>query len=117
MQVVIDTASAEPLFEQVVAQIRGAILAGEVRPGEKLPSAKDLAAGLDVNQHTVLHAYQALRDEGFIELRRGRGATVRADHPYPDAKLLRAIETVRRAAADSGVPLNTVIHLLKEPQS
>lgn len=117
MQIVIDTASAEPLFEQVATQVRGAVLSGDLRPGEKLPSAKELATGLGINQHTVLRAYQDLRNEGFIELRRGRGATVRADHPRPDPELLAAVENVRRSAKDAHVPLSTVIHLLKENQS
>ena len=117
MQIVIDTASPEPLFEQVAGQVRDAVLTGRLRAGARLPSAKELAGSLDVNQHTVLHAYQVLRDEGFLDLRRGRGATVRHDHPSPDPRLLSAIDDVRRTAAESGVPLTTVVHLLKEPQS
>ena len=51
---------------------------GNVGPGDKLPSARDLASSLGINMHTVLRAYTTLRDEGAIELRRGRGAVVTA---------------------------------------
>ena len=69
----IDPTSAEPLFAQLAGQVRGAVLRGELTPGTRLPAARDLARSLEVNLHTVLHAYQDLRDEGLIELRRGRG--------------------------------------------
>ena len=64
------------LHEQVAAEIRRAIAEGEAAPGERLPSALDLAAVLKVNRNTVLRALRQLRDEGLLELRRGRGATV-----------------------------------------
>lgn len=76
MLLTVDPAAPQPLFEQLVASIRNAILSGSVVSGERLPTARDLAQSLDINVHTVLRAYQVLRDEGFIELRRGRGAVV-----------------------------------------
>lgn len=77
----VDPSSSQPLFEQLAAQVRHGIASGELPRGHKLPSAKELAASLDVNLHTVLRAYQELRDEGLLELRRGRGAVVIADEP------------------------------------
>jgi len=76
MLVAIDPASSVPLFEQLVASIRGQIITGAISAGERLPSARELAQSLEINLHTVLRAYQVLRDEEFIELRRGRGAVV-----------------------------------------
>lgn len=64
------------LYEQAAAVIRRAIADGEAGPGERLPPAKDLAAVLGVNTNTVLRALRALRDEGLLEFRRGRGITV-----------------------------------------
>lgn len=72
----VDPASSVPLFAQLGTGIRGQIIAGNIEAGERLPAARQLAESLDINVHTVLRAYQELRDEGFIELRRGRGAVV-----------------------------------------
>jgi GntR family transcriptional regulator len=74
----LDHHSSQPLFEQTAAEIRRAIAEGEARPGERLPPAKDLAAVLGVNTNTVLRALRALREEGLLEFRRGRGITVSA---------------------------------------
>ena len=72
----IDTASERLIYEQIADAVRRAVARGEILAGEKLPPASDVATGLDVNKHTVLRAYQELRDEGLIDLRRGRGAVV-----------------------------------------
>jgi GntR family transcriptional regulator len=64
------------LHDRVAAEIRRAIAVGEAKPGERLPSAGDLAAVLGVNRNTVLRALRLLRDEGLLEFRRGRGVTV-----------------------------------------
>jgi GntR family transcriptional regulator len=81
------------LHEQVAAEIRRAIADGEASPGERLPPAQDLAAILGVNRNTVLRALRALRDEGLLEFRRGRGVTV-AGTPDRGALLARARELV-----------------------
>ena len=72
----LDHSNPTPLFEQTAAEIRRAIADGETKSGERLPPARDLAAVLGVNTNTVLRALRALRDEGLLEFRRGRGITV-----------------------------------------
>lgn len=77
MLIRVDGDSEASLHSQIADQVRQAVAAGEVREGERLPSVRSLARGLGVNMHTVLHAYRNLEHEGVIDLRQGRGATVR----------------------------------------
>ncbi|MVO86224.1 GntR family transcriptional regulator [Streptomyces sp. p1417] len=76
MLIRIDPSSAQPLAEQVAASVRRALGEGTLRIGDKLPSAREAARLLGVNMHTVLRGYQALKAEGLIDLRAGRGAVV-----------------------------------------
>jgi GntR family transcriptional regulator len=87
----IDRRESVQLHEQVAAEIRRAIADGEAKPGERLPPARDLAAVLGVNTNTVLRALRALRDEGLLEFRRGRGVTVTGT-PEEGAVVARAKE-------------------------
>lgn len=72
----VDRSDPMPLHDQVAAEIRRAIAEGEAGPGDRIPQAKDLAAVLGVNTNTVLRALRVLRDEGLIELGRGRAIMV-----------------------------------------
>ncbi len=112
MLIRVDPSSSQPLYAQLADQVRAAVLRGELVSGERLPAARDLAASLDVNQHTVLHAFQLLRDEGLLELRRGRGAVVTSRAVEHYAPLVAALRTVRAEAARTGLPLSAVAALL-----
>src|SRR6266536_6468117 len=96
LNVKVDKSDPTDLYEQVATEIRRAIADGEAKPGERLPPARVLAAVLDVNTNTVLRALRALRDEGLLEFRRGRGITV-AGTPQRGAVLAKARELVRLA--------------------
>jgi GntR family transcriptional regulator len=77
----VDRSEDMALHDQVAAEIRHAIAAGEASPGDRLPPAKDLAAVLGVNANTVLRALRILRDEGLLDFRRGLGVTVAGTAP------------------------------------
>jgi len=108
----IDTASDQPLFAQVAAAVRAAISQGEARPGDRLPPAREVAQGLGVNVHTVLRAYQDLRDEGLVDLRRGRGAVV-TDAADSIAQLRRDIAELGKRATALGMAPATVVALVR----
>ncbi|MGD0055962.1 MAG: GntR family transcriptional regulator [Acidimicrobiales bacterium] len=72
----LDRSDPTLLHEQVAGEIRRAIARGEAGPGERIPQARDLAAELGVNTNTVLRALRVLRDEGLIEMGRGRSIRV-----------------------------------------
>jgi len=82
------------LHEQVASQIREAITEGEAKPGDRLPSARHLAAVTGVNTNTILRALRLLRDEGLLELRQGRGVRV-VGTPERSAVLAKAAELVQ----------------------
>lgn len=74
----IDPHSGIPLGVQICAALRLAIATQRVLPGERLPSARDLASDLRVNFHTVRKAFADLEAEGVLESRRGLGTFVAA---------------------------------------
>ena len=87
-----------PLHEQVAAEIRRDIIAGEVRAGGRLPPARDMAAVMGVHPNTVFRALRLLRDEGVLEFRRGRGISVvgQPEHGIVMAKASELLMLARR---------------------
>lgn len=67
---------SQPLYEQVIDQVRSAIARGRIQLGEKIPSVRELAQALQINPNTVMRAYQELDRDGLIETRRGQGTFI-----------------------------------------
>ena len=113
MLVRIDTSAAEPIYSQIAREVRHAIARGAVGEGDRLPTARQLAQSLDVNMHTVLRAYAELREDGDIEMRRGRGATVLPRTQLHD-DVNRAVHNLLAAARRQGVGLEQLHRALDE---
>lgn len=84
MVITVDKLSDVPLYLQLRDSVIAGIAAGELRPGDALPSVRSLAEDLGINLHTVNKAYATLRDEGYVILLGRRGAYV-ADAPSDPA--------------------------------
>lgn len=65
-----------PLYRQIVDEVKAAFLRGAIRPGDKLPSVRELAAELAVNPTTIVKAYDTLDHERLVVRRQGQGAFV-----------------------------------------
>jgi GntR family transcriptional regulator len=109
----IDPASSVPLFEQLAASVRFEASRGKLRPGDRLPAARDVADSLDVNVHTALRAYQVLRDEGLVDLRRGRGAVV-TDRVASYGELGEAIPRLVAAAREMGLSVQALTAMIRQ---
>lgn len=68
-----------PIYQQVVTTIKKEIAAGRIKPGDKLPSCRDLAVQYRINPNTAARVYQVLETEKVTETRRGTGTYVRSD--------------------------------------
>src|SRR5208283_3119320 len=72
----IDLSSSVPAYRQITDAIRQQLVAREIKPGEQLPTVRRLAIDLAVHHNTVAEAYRLLSDEGWLDLKRRRGALV-----------------------------------------
>lgn len=72
----IDLTTHVPIYIQLIDQIKHAIATGELKPGDQLPTVRQLAADLRVNFNTIARAYRMLDDDGIISTQHGRGTFI-----------------------------------------
>ena len=119
----IATGSSEPIYRQLVEQVRRMAAAGQLKPGDGMPSVREIAQALALNPMTVSKAYGLLEMEGVLARRRGLGMVV-ADsaapaRPADRAELLRpvlerAALEARQLELDPDTVLNLFATILKE---
>ena len=72
----IDSRSSKPIYEQIIERIKENIIKGILKPGDKLPSVRELAAAITINPNTISKAYNELERTKAIEVIRGKGTFV-----------------------------------------
>ncbi len=89
----VDSTLPSPIWSQIEESVRYLVASGALRPGEAVPSVRDLARELRVNPNTVAKAYQRLVEAGILETRRGEGTFVAERPPaMPAAEKARILE-------------------------
>ena len=106
MDIIISNASDLPIYEQITKQVKDAILSGELKTGDPLPSIRSLANSLRVSVITTKRAYSDLEAQGFIDTVPGKGCFVAGSNlellreerlRNVEASLMKAIEGARSA--------------------
>ena len=104
MEIIISNSSNQPIYEQIVRQVKSQIMAGDLVAGEQLPSIRALANSLRVSAITTKRAYADLETQGFIETVQGKGSFVAGGNADQlreerlrevEERLLQAIEAGR----------------------
>jgi DNA-binding transcriptional regulator YhcF (GntR family) len=111
--------SGVPLGVQIARQLRLAVASGRLAPGERLPSARDLADELKVNFHTVRKVYGDLEQAGLLRFERGLGTFVCDRPPLPDDDAARGlvrqhVERLLEDLAGLGLSRRTVARLVQQ---
>ena len=103
MNIILSSSNSQPIYEQIVTQIKAMIMSGELKPKDPLPSIRGLAKSLHVSVITAQHAYEELQRDGFIETVAGKGTFVAAQNQdFIREENLREIGSLLAKAAALG---------------
>lgn len=116
----IQPASVEPIYRQMMEQTRRMIASGQLAAGEAMPSVRDVAGHHAINPMTVSKAYSLLESEGLLERQRGKGMVVAARRGRNKSQSARleliepALQALAHQARELELPQSVVIDRLKE---
>lgn len=118
MKIIISNSSEKPIYEQITAQVKNAIMSGELEAGDPLPSLRLLARELRVSIISTKRAYEELEKEGYIESMQGKGSFVTGrNRELMKEEQFRKIEECLQNAVDmarvSGISLKELEDVLK----
>jgi GntR family transcriptional regulator len=86
VQLRLDFHEREPIYLQIVDQVKSMVASGTMKPGSQLPTVREVAAELRINFNTAARAYRLLHEEGIISTQQGRGTYVLEGPPPAGAK-------------------------------
>jgi GntR family transcriptional regulator len=114
----IDAHNGLAVYDQIVRQLKFAVADGALRPGEMIPSVRELARELAINPNTVARAYRQLQDDGVLDVVRGTGLAVASaaqrQCQSERTKLIRIrLRNVLREAAQSGLEPNEIEQIMR----
>lgn len=108
----IDERSSMPIWLQLKNRLVYLITSGNLKPGDKLPTVRELAITLGINYNTVNKVYLNLLHDGYLMSRRGKGTFVcdiaRSDAPYQDSPADSVIDIAIKQCIELGVPLDDI---------
>jgi len=113
----IEKGSAVPISRQIGGQIAVLIASGKLKPGEQLPSVRELSRELAVNQNTILRVYERLVAAGLLEMRHGQGTFVAEDATskslqFHRERLTEELRQVARQGLSLGLSTDQIHELL-----
>ena len=119
MIISIDPKSGVPLYRQIIESVQFAIARGDLGPGDRLPTVRQLAVDLQVNPNTVIRAYREMELGGVLDTQQGSGTFVTDERPQIDAlerrRMLDQILTELLARASGyGFTLDEVLNGLRQ---
>lgn len=111
----IEPSSSMPIYRQIIDQIKYQVATGVLKEGDKVPSVRDLASKLAVNQNTILKVYNELCRENVLKIERGDGTYVSSNKQnIPAAERKKAVANVLREAAVQAIHLEISVEQAKE---
>ena len=118
MDIIISNSSNDPIYLQIVKQIKAMIMSGELKAGDPLPSMRNMAMQMRISLITTKRAYEELERDGFIESYTGKGSFVKAQNQeLLREENLKQIEELLKTALDkakqAGVSVDELVELIK----
>jgi GntR family transcriptional regulator len=111
----IEPSSSVPIYRQIIDQIKYQVATGVLKEGDKVPSVRELAARLAVNQNTILKVYNELCRQNVLKIERGDGTYVSSNRQtIPTAERKKTVSNVLREAAILAVQLEVPIEQVGE---